>query len=211
MLFDKKCDKIRDFGTGARSAVRFSPHGNILLFGGFGNLASGEMQFWSRKDFTLINQLNARDTTMFEWCPDSVHVMTATHAPRLKVDNGFLIWNYGKPDPVFKSDLKELTGLVWQPAAPGVFPELPVQNVVKKFGGKPAHFVAKKETAYRPPGARGTVSTIKLHTTDLGDAAKDTKVWLNFPCGRARTLTCACLVTPRPLMPIEKEEGYCLE
>lgn len=71
-------------GTGPRSVVKYSPHGNIIMLAGFGNLR-GEVQFWSRKNLNLINQLSAQDTTSFAWCPDSEHLMTATCSPRLKV------------------------------------------------------------------------------------------------------------------------------
>ena len=30
----------------------------------------------------------ASDSTQFEWCPDGVHVVTATTAPRLREGNG---------------------------------------------------------------------------------------------------------------------------
>ena len=46
------------------------------------------MEFWSRKDHKMLNKVRAADSTHFEWSPDSRHVVTATTAPRLKVDNG---------------------------------------------------------------------------------------------------------------------------
>eukprot|EP00041_Stephanoeca_diplocostata_P019569 m.424725 g.424725 ORF g.424725 m.424725 type:complete len:306 (-) comp21338_c0_seq49:709-1626(-) len=143
-------------GTGPRSVVKYSPHGNIIMLAGFGNLR-GEVQFWSRKNLNLINQISAQDTTSYAWCPDSEHLMTATCSPRLKVDNGFKIWHYAKGAPVHKSDIKELWGLCWQPALPGVFPErplVPVSGATAGAKGKPVHFVPAKTQAYRPPGAR---------------------------------------------------------
>ncbi len=32
----------------------------------------------------------ASDSTQFEWCPDGVHFVTATTAPRLRVGNGYV-------------------------------------------------------------------------------------------------------------------------
>jgi translation initiation factor 2A len=37
-LFNKKCEKLKDFGTGKRNTVKFSPLGNIITLAGFGNL-----------------------------------------------------------------------------------------------------------------------------------------------------------------------------
>eukprot|EP00041_Stephanoeca_diplocostata_P019568 m.424657 g.424657 ORF g.424657 m.424657 type:complete len:185 (-) comp21338_c0_seq44:1197-1751(-) len=145
-------------GTGPRSVVKYSPHGNIIMLAGFGNLR-GEVQFWSRKNLNLINQISAQDTTSYAWCPDSEHLMTATCSPRLKVDNGFKIWHYAKGAPVHKSDIKELWGLCWQPALPGVFPErplVPVSGATAGAKGKPVHFVPAK-TQVRPDPHHGSV------------------------------------------------------
>jgi uncharacterized protein with WD repeat len=97
-MFDDKCEPIKDFGSGPRNTVQFSPHGNVLAIAGFGNLR-GEIEFWARDDkakgaapgsgeYKLLNKLHASDSTLFEWCPDSRHIITATTSPRLKVDNG---------------------------------------------------------------------------------------------------------------------------
>lgn len=67
--------------------VAFNPSGTILAIAGFGNLR-GEIEFWDRKNHTLVNKLRAPDSTYFAWCPDSRHIVTATTSPRLKVDNG---------------------------------------------------------------------------------------------------------------------------
>lgn len=39
------CTPIREYGTGSRNTIRWSPHGRFVVLGGFGNLA-GEMDFW---------------------------------------------------------------------------------------------------------------------------------------------------------------------
>jgi hypothetical protein len=49
---------------------------------------SGEIEFWERRKRELISRQQAPDSTVFEWCPDSRHFVTATTFPRLKVDNG---------------------------------------------------------------------------------------------------------------------------
>lgn len=161
-LFNQNCDTIFDFGTGPRSVVQHNSHGNILMIAGFGNL-QGEVQFWSRKDLTLINQLNAADTTQFEWCPDGQHLVTATCSPRLKVENGIKLWHYARGE-VFRHDIGELWSVAWQPAA---CPELPLERVAGQRGSKTANFVPPKKQAYRPPGLRGTdVKLPTLHPED---------------------------------------------
>lgn len=39
-------------------------------------------------------QIEAPNTTLLEWAPDGQHLMTATTAPRLRIDNSFRIWHY---------------------------------------------------------------------------------------------------------------------
>eukprot|EP00039_Didymoeca_costata_P028763 m.22112 g.22112 ORF g.22112 m.22112 type:complete len:614 (+) comp7343_c1_seq1:51-1892(+) len=173
-VFNHKCDKVFDFGTGPRNFVKYSPHGNLILLGGFGNIASGIFQFWSRKDYTLVNQIEKRDLTSVQWCPDSRHILTATTSPRLKVDNGFTVWHYSKGQ-VFEKSYKELREVAWQPVPNGKLPEHPIEPAVGG-GGKPGaakHFKPEKKEAYRPPGLRGTSSGVKLHEDEPAWSQKE--------------------------------------
>lgn len=87
-LFNSKCDVVRDFSTGPRNFVRFSPSGHVLCIAGFGNLRGG-VEFWDPSpEGKIVSKLKCDDSTVFEWCPDSRHILTATTSPRLKVDNG---------------------------------------------------------------------------------------------------------------------------
>jgi len=172
-LFNSKCDKVFDFGTGPRNWVRFSPHGNIIMLAGFGNISAGVMQFWDPKEKKLINQIERRDSTMIAWCPDSRHFLTATTSPRLKVDNGFTVWHYANSAPLCQQeDMKELWDVAWQPAAAGAIPVHPIEQP-KGAGGKAKAFVPVKAQAYRPPGARGTQSSIKLHVEEAAENVKE--------------------------------------
>lgn len=93
-LYNMKGEPVFDFGTAMRNEVHFSPYGNILALCGFGNLRGG-VEFWSVKgERKLINKLLAEDTTYFEWAADNEHFLTATTAPRLRVNNGLKIWDY---------------------------------------------------------------------------------------------------------------------
>ena len=45
-VFNSKCDKVFDYGTGSRNMALYNPQGNLLLLGGFGNLR-GNVEIWS--------------------------------------------------------------------------------------------------------------------------------------------------------------------
>jgi translation initiation factor 2A len=44
-LYSKNSEPIFEFGTRYRNTIRINPFSNIVLIGGFGNLA-GEVDFW---------------------------------------------------------------------------------------------------------------------------------------------------------------------
>lgn len=44
-LFNVKCDAVFDFGPGIRNSIYFNDFGNMVLFGGFGNLR-GNVDVW---------------------------------------------------------------------------------------------------------------------------------------------------------------------
>jgi uncharacterized protein with WD repeat len=53
-----------------------------------------------------------------EWGPDGRHLMTATLAPRLRVDNGFCIYRHDGT-LIAQQKLQELLEAVWLPAPAG--------------------------------------------------------------------------------------------
>ena len=53
-----------------------------------------------------------------EWGPDGRHLMTATLAPRLRVDNGFCIYRHDGT-LIAQQRLQELLEAVWLPAPAG--------------------------------------------------------------------------------------------
>eukprot|EP00911_Craspedida_sp_UC1_P000448 UC1_evm1s338 len=167
-LFDLNTDRVHDFGSGPRSVARFSPTGSILMIGGFGNLR-GEVEMWARDGLRLLNKFDAPDSTMFAWAPDSRHLLTATTAPRLKVDNGYKIWHYTR-GLVREVGSKELWDVCWQP---GDYPTRPISPVSAqaKAAVKPA---AKQ--VYRPPGAKGRAGTVKLHEDEKPHQQEEKKL-----------------------------------
>ncbi|XP_021052850.1 eukaryotic translation initiation factor 2A isoform X2 [Mus pahari] len=162
-VFNLKCDPVFDFGTGPRNAAFYSPHGHILVLAGFGNLR-GQMEVWDVKNYKLISKPVASDSTYFAWCPDGEHILTATCAPRLRVNNGYKIWHY-TGSLLHKYDVPsngELWQVTWQPFLDGIFPAKTI-----KYQAVPSEVASeepKVATAYRPPALRNKpVTNSKLH------------------------------------------------
>lgn len=86
-LFNHKCEAIFEFGTKHQNSIFFNPFGNILILAGFGNLG-GNIELWDMVNKKLIGTSQAPDTTLLQWSPDGEHYMTATTAPRLRMNNG---------------------------------------------------------------------------------------------------------------------------
>eukprot|EP00123_Amoebidium_parasiticum_P012283 comp21249_c0_seq1/m.28949 comp21249_c0_seq1/g.28949 ORF comp21249_c0_seq1/g.28949 comp21249_c0_seq1/m.28949 type:complete len:600 (-) comp21249_c0_seq1:480-2279(-) len=175
-LFGPQCKPLFDFGTGKRNTVLFSPHGHIICLAGFGNLR-GEMEFWDRKKLKKVSVVQAPDSTIYSWAPDSEHLMTATTSPRIRVDNGLKVWHY-RGDLLSKKDYSELLNVEWRPAPPGLYPlkpTIPVQESARTTVVEEA----KKATAYRPPGARG--QTVSFNKYEDEDHAKPKKLDVAAP------------------------------
>ncbi|XP_010623602.1 eukaryotic translation initiation factor 2A isoform X2 [Fukomys damarensis] len=162
-IFNLKCDPVFDFGTGPRNAAYYSPHGHILVLAGFGNLR-GQMEVWDVKNYKLISKPVASDSTYFAWCPDGEHILTATCAPRLRVNNGYKIWHY-TGSILHKYDVPsngELWQVSWQPFLDGIFPvkTITYQAVPSEVPSEEP----KVATAYRPPALRNKpITNSKLH------------------------------------------------
>jgi len=161
-LFNTKGDQVFDFGTGPKNTLLFNPQSNILMIGGFGNLR-GKIDMWnvSTPKPDLISSFDAPDTTDVKWHPDGQHLLTTTCAPRLRQGNGYKIWHYtgslmhekafATPDELYEADWQNMVShppfKISKQAVQGIAPSQP--QVSKQV--------------YRPPGARGTLSTFKLH------------------------------------------------
>eukprot|EP01147_Barroeca_monosierra_P010916 gene10916-2990_t len=185
-VFNYKCKQVKDLGLGHRSMARYNPHGTVLAIAGFGNLStiyfgyliqeiySGEVEIWATDKWEMINKFVAFTTTSFEWCPDSRHILMATTAPRLTIDNRFKVWHYTKGQ-LCCHDYNELYEAVWRPMDRKLFPKRPLSPVpqeaklaVKTDGGKPE--------PYRPPAMRGLPTvTLQGSKQTNGDKKKDNK------------------------------------
>lgn len=150
-MFNLKCDSVFDFGTGNINSIYFNSFGNLVLFGGFGNLR-GNIEIWDLKQKKQISTSLAPDTTLLEWAPTGDIYFTATCAPRLRMSNGFKVWHYSGAllHETMWPEKQELLELIWQTAAVGTVTE-PVITSEKVEGiasSQPQPSAAK----YVPPG-----------------------------------------------------------
>jgi len=119
-LFDSKCQPLVDFGTGSKTSAKFSPNGRMICVAGFGNV-QGNFEIWDCKRAKKLTSLR-NDFTHFEWASDSRHLITAILTPRLKVDNGFKIWNYDGT-LLYEQKVNELYVATWLPSSPELYPD----------------------------------------------------------------------------------------
>merc|ERR1711997_833742 len=159
-MFDLKGEPVFDFGTGPRNCAMFNPQSTLLMIGGFGNLR-GKIEMWDVEKKSMVSTFDAPDSTSTSWCPDGQRFLTTTTAPRLRVGNGYKVWHYSgslQHEKAFATG-DELWEADWQSRA-----SAPAFTITKQMapGITPSQPTAAKQ-AYRPPGARGTQSTFKLH------------------------------------------------
>lgn len=163
-LYDSKAVPVFEFGAAPRNHVSWSPHGRFLCIAGFGNLR-GDMDFWERNKLKKMGSANSNSATTFAWSPDSRYFATATTFPRLRVDNGFKIFQYDGSGPIHQEDRAELYDLKFRPAAADTYPNRP-QSPRRKDGGNgfsesaAAPPAPAKPQAYRPPNSTGALAAL---------------------------------------------------
>ncbi|XP_053694139.1 eukaryotic translation initiation factor 2A [Sabethes cyaneus] len=152
-LFNLKCDAVFEFGTGNRNSIYYNNFGNLLIFGGFGNLP-GYIEIWDLNEKKKITEHKAPDTTLLEWSPVGDVFFTATTAPRLRMSNGFKIWHHTGAllHETHWPEKQELLEVSWQKYAPGTFKE----NVIskEKIEGIASRTPQASKQKYVPPGMR---------------------------------------------------------
>ncbi|CAO1339026.1 unnamed protein product [Diamesa hyperborea] len=152
-LFNLKCDAVFDFGTGIRNSIYFNEFGNMVLFGGFGNLR-GNIEVWDLVQKKVISESVAPDTTLLAWAPTGDLYFTATTAPRLRMGNGFKVWHYSGAllFEMLWPDKEELLELAWQKHPDGSNKE-PVISHTKVTGIQSSQPQASAKK-YVPPNIR---------------------------------------------------------
>lgn len=154
-LFNLKCDVIFDFGTGNRNSIYYNDFGNLLVFGGFGNLP-GYIEVWDLNAKKKISEHKAPDTTLLEWSPVGDVFLTATTAPRLRMANGFKIWHHTGAllHETHWPEKQELLEVTWQKYPPGALKENAISNV--KIEGIASKTPQASKQKYVPPGMRNS-------------------------------------------------------
>jgi len=164
-MFNVKAEPAFDFGTGPRNTAIFNPQSNLLMIGGFGNLR-GHIQMWDVSAKNLVSEFDAPDSTDVKWCPDGQRLLTTTCAPRLRQGNGYKVWHYSGSllhERHFPAN-EELWEADWQAASAGTFGQFNISKA--KVSGIQGSQPQESKQVYRPPGARGTQSSFKLHDDD---------------------------------------------
>ena len=162
-LFNNKSEIVFDFGEDMRNSISFNSFGNLVALAGFGNLRAG-VQVWHIQQKKLISEFKAPDTTHIEWCPDGKHILTATTAPRLRVGNGFRIWNYNgiKEFEEINDSNIELNEIFWRPSSAFTEPQIDLKpGVTPKKVSEPPKYV--------PPhlrNANNSASNVKPKKSD---------------------------------------------
>lgn len=175
-IFNTKANATHNFALGPRNTIHFSPHGKFVLVAGFGNLA-GQMDIYDmEKDYQKICTIEASNASVCEWSPDGKHILTATTSPRLRVDNGVRIWHVGG-GLMYNEELQELYHVAWRPQSTDSHPlENPLHPMPTPHASALAYLgtvktPSKPAGAYRPPGARGTLTPLTFKREDEGGAA----------------------------------------
>lgn len=167
-----------------RNTVRWNPFGSLVCIAGFGNLA-GQMTFFGRteKGLQKVSDCTAACSVSAEWAPDGRHFMTASLAPRMRVDNGLLVWSALSGSKVAKLELDPLYEVQWQPElrGGGRFLDIGCAEVEHVLSGTAGNFAGgAKKQAYRPPTGRGTANnTVAMMMK--GELGGETKSEVQLP------------------------------
>lgn len=150
-LFDLKCDPVQTLPTDTGiNHVRYSPDGQLILLGGFGNLP-GRIEVWSRPQMRRIACFQAPGASVCEWSPSSRTILTAIQSPRLRVDNQWKLWSWRGSELQVKP-FNELYQVAWLPMPHHTFTPVNIDQIPQ--GTAPPAPV--KREAYRPPGLRNS-------------------------------------------------------
>ncbi|WIA28435.1 hypothetical protein OEZ86_010979 [Tetradesmus obliquus] len=172
MLLDNRCKPVYDLGSGPYSTARWNPFGRFLAIAGFGNLP-GDIVFYNKLSKGVCKQMGATrsaSSVSAAWSPCGRYFMTATTAPRLRVDNNVRVFNY-VGDKVCERPFETLLEAAWLPPPPGTtYEDRPASPERLAAGGKGGGAAAagggsaaasKPAAAYRPPGMRSLQSHLQ--------------------------------------------------
>jgi len=216
VVFNLKGSVIWDMGESHRNEIYYNTFGTILASCGFGNISAGKIQMWDVEKREEIVTMEVPNTTYFQWAPDGQHFLTATTAPRLRIDNNYRIWNYIGND-VYEQQMAErvktpngedvkqieLAQVNFKPA-PGVFSKFKICKLTaeekKKLlakrvpvEGHPVNSMRKagvvsENSVYVPPAMRKGANNQNSNARNVGAPAKGPVKELSETEKKIRTL-----------------------
>ncbi|KPV78089.1 uncharacterized protein RHOBADRAFT_23040 [Rhodotorula graminis WP1] len=175
VIFDQRVKIIADLGLNPRNFLSYNPQGRLLCVAGFGNLA-GQIDIYDRQTLKKVVTFEAPNTVHCEWSPDGRFLMCATLSPRLRVDNGIKVYHF-TGSLMHVQEIVELYQASWRPANPAWYPmsgplePAPASTVALAPTTTQSAKPAAPSGAYRPPGARGTLTPNVYKREDEGGAA----------------------------------------
>jgi uncharacterized protein with WD repeat len=115
VLFDLKGKTLCKITKGPFNHIRWSPHGRFILLAGFGNLP-GDIALFERsgKECTPMGALRSACSVMVEWSPCGRYFLTASVAPRMRVDNRITVFTYCG-EQIANQPYDELRAAHWKP------------------------------------------------------------------------------------------------
>jgi len=178
----RKARTLVDFGRGHHNTIRWNNFGRFVVLGGFGQLV-GDTEFWDKPGKQLLGSVRLECCVVSEWGPDGRYFLSATTAPRMRVDNKIQIRDYcGRL--LQTMEFEELLWAGWRPRSRGAFQDRPPSPGRGGAAEKPKAAAPAAAKAYRPPGARGAggggLSEIlrqELGSTSAEASTKATKVF----------------------------------
>ncbi|TLS24603.1 hypothetical protein PpBr36_08296 [Pyricularia pennisetigena] len=175
-IFNQRAVATHSFPSGPRNTIIFSPTGRFVLVAGFGNLAGQIDVYDLERDYRKICTIESGSPSVCQWSPDSRYIMTATTSPRLRVDNGVKLWHV-TGTLMYNEDMVELYNVLWRPVLPEHAPTGDALQPMPAPHASAATYMSTVKTpskpagAYRPPGARGSVTPLHFKREDEGGAA----------------------------------------
>eukprot|EP00405_Crypthecodinium_cohnii_P007288 CAMPEP_0206421924 /NCGR_PEP_ID=MMETSP0324_2-20121206/1744_1 /ASSEMBLY_ACC=CAM_ASM_000836 /TAXON_ID=2866 /ORGANISM="Crypthecodinium cohnii, Strain Seligo" /LENGTH=618 /DNA_ID=CAMNT_0053886125 /DNA_START=1 /DNA_END=1857 /DNA_ORIENTATION=- len=180
----RKGSERMEFGRGHRNTIRWNPFGQFISCGGYGQLL-GDTDFWDKRGKRLMGASRFETCVLSSWSPDGRQLLAATTAPRMRVDNKIVVYDYCGCR-ISQNPFEELLSASWRPRPRGTYqerPPSPEREAAKAkakakagAGGYPGAAAQPKAQAYRPPGARagGGSSFSALLRQELGSTSAQT-------------------------------------
>ncbi|CAI6011900.1 unnamed protein product, partial [Closterium sp. NIES-65] len=126
-------------------------------------------EVWERTRLKQQGKAKAPCGVSAEWSPDGRHILVATTAPRLQVDNGFKVFKYDS-SLLLHRPYGLLYQAEWAPAPEGTYADRPPSpRSAKKDQASPVQPPATKPAPYRPPNAALMTSTFRAQMSGEDD------------------------------------------